>query len=126
MMLFDDFDAGAVLGRHVEPVDDALLGQWRAVFHGHQGTPSPGGLAMAFAMRAYLTVLPKRPPGNIHARQRLKLHGPVKPGERIEATLRCVGKELRNDRRRLTLAVSAQTSDGSPWFDAEMTILWAR
>lgn len=125
MMLFEDFAADTLLGHHVETADDALFEQWHAVFPDRTGNPSPGGLAMAFAMRAYLTILPERPPGNIHARQRLTLHKAVARGESIEASLRCVGREMRGDRRKVVLAVDAQAGT-QPWFAAEMTILWAR
>jgi acyl dehydratase len=125
MMLFEDFAADTVLGRHVETIDDAVFEQWHAVFPARTGNPSPGGFAMAFAMRAYLTILPERPPGNIHARQRLTLHRPVARGESVEASLRCVERESRGDRRKVVLAVDAR-ADAQPWFAAEMTILWAR
>ena len=124
MMRFEDFTAGSVLGRHEETIDSGLLAQWRAVFPDATDTLSPGGFAMAFAMRAYLTILPERPPGNIHARQRLALHRAIAERNRVEATLSCVAKELRGDRRRVTLLVAAATADG-PVFEAEMTILWA-
>ena len=125
MMLFEDFAADTVLGCHVETIDAALIGQWNAVFPSQRGDPSPGGFAMAFAMRAYLTILPERPPGNIHARQRLTLYQAVARGDTIEATLRCMGRERRGDRRKVTLAVAARTG-ARPWFEAEMNILWAR
>lgn len=125
LMLFEDFVAGAALGSHVETIDGALLAQWRAAFPDRTGEPSPGGFAMAFAMRAYLTILPERPPGNIHARQRLSLHKAARSNESVEAALRCVGCEARQDRRKVTLAVDA-LADGQPWFEAEMTILWAQ
>ena len=125
MMLFEDFVAGATLGSHAETIDGTLLAQWRAAFPDRTGEPSPGGFAMAFAMRAYLTILPERPPGNIHARQRLALHKAVRSDESVEGVLRCVGCEARQDRRRVMLAVDAR-ADGRPWFEAEMTILWAR
>ena len=113
-------------GCHVETIDAALIEQWNAAFPDRPGgDPSPGGFAMAFAMRAYLTILPERPPGNIHARQRLTLHQAVARGDTIEATLQCVGRERRGDRRKVTLAVVARTG-ARPWFEAEMTILWAR
>jgi hypothetical protein len=124
MMRFEDFAAGSVLGRHEETIDSALLAQWRAIFPEAPAAPSPGGFAMAFAMRAYLTILPERPPGNIHARQRLSVHRAIAEGDRVETTLSCVAKELRGDRRRLTLLAAAATAEG-PLFDAEMTILWA-
>jgi len=123
-MRFEDFTVASALGKHEEAIDGALLAQWRAVFPGSSGLPSPGGFAMAFAMRAYLTILPERPPGNIHARQRLALHRAFAPGDRVTAMLSCVAKELRNERRRITLAVRATAAD-QPLFDAEMTILWA-
>jgi len=124
MMRFEHFTAGATLGHHEETIDSALLEQWRAAFPDAPEAPSPGGFAMAFAMRAYLTILPDRPPGNIHARQTLALHRAIAEGDQVSATLACVAKELRADRRRLTLAVSATAPDG-PLFEAQMTILWA-
>lgn len=122
MIRFDDFVPGEVLGVHRERLDDAWFHQWHRTF-GPDAAPA-GGLAMAFAMRAYLTILPERPGGNIHARQRLRTHGRMAPGETVEATLACVGRELRNDRRRVMLALNA-TRASAPLFEAEMTIFWA-
>jgi acyl dehydratase len=122
MIRFDDFIPGNVLGVHRETLDGEWFGQWREVLGA--SPPTPGGLAMAFAMRSYLTILPERPGGNIHARQRLRLHGRIAPGDTIEATLACTGRELKNGRRRVALKVQA-TREGAPLFEAEMTIYWA-
>lgn len=124
MMRFEDFVAGSALGQHELTIDAALLRQWQVVFPEWPGPPSPGGFALALAMRAYLTILPERPPGNIHAQQRLVLHRAIETGDRIAARLSCVGKEVRSGRRRLTLSVVGKAPEG-PVFDAEMTILWA-
>ncbi|MEO8038099.1 MAG: hypothetical protein ABI794_04975 [Betaproteobacteria bacterium] len=124
LMHFDDFTAGSTLGRHEETIDESLVAPWRSAFPDGPQHPSPGGFAMAFAMRAYLTILPERPPGNIHARQRLSLHRALAPGDRVAATLSCIGAELRNGRRRVVLRVNAVATD-ELLFEAEMTILWA-
>jgi hypothetical protein len=122
MIRFDDFAPGKVLGVHRETLDDAWFHQWHRTFGA--GEPPAGGIAMAFAMRAYLTILPERPGGNIHARQRLRTHGRMAPGDTVEATLACTARELRNDRRRVVLALNA-TRAGRALFEAEMTIFWA-
>ena len=100
MTRFEHFTVGSTLGRHVEPIDSARLAQWRAAFPAAPAAPSPGGFATAFAKRAYGTILPERPPGNIHARQRLVLHRAIVEGDRVSATPACVAKELRAERRR--------------------------
>jgi hypothetical protein len=122
MIRFEDFVPGKVLGVHRETLGAEWFAQWREVIGAAQ--PTAGGLAMAFAMRAYLTILPERPGGNIHARQRLRLHGRIAPGDTVEATLRCTARELKNERRRVVLQVKAARA-GNPLFDAEMTIYWA-
>ncbi len=122
MVRFEDFVPGKVLGVHRETLGEDWFGQWRGVLGAVQ--PAVGALAMAVAMRAYLSILPERPGGNIHARQRLRLLGRIAPGDTVESTLQCQGRELKNERRRVVLLVRA-TRAGAPLFEAEMTIYWA-
>jgi acyl dehydratase len=85
----------------------------------------PYGFATVLMMRAYMRILTPRPPGNIHARQHLKLLAGIAPGEEITTELECAGKELKRERRYVELACRATGKAGRPLFDGRMTIIWA-
>ena len=123
-MTFGDFVPGKVLGDDRFTVDARWLAQWAIAVPG--AAPSPGAIAMALAMRSYLSILRDRTPGNIHARQRLSVRRAVAVGDTVMSTLICESAELRGDRRRVVLAVTACDADGNAFFEARMTILWAR
>lgn len=123
-MTFADFVPGTVLGNDRFTVDAWWLAQWAIAVPG--AAPSPGAIAMALAMRSYLSILRDRTPGNIHARQQLSVRRAVTAGDTVMSTLTCESTELRNERRRVVLAVTACDVDGDAFFEARMTILWAR
>ncbi len=123
-MTFADFVPGAVLGSDRFTVDTWWLAQWAIAVPGT--APSPGAVAMALAMRSYLSILRDRTPGNIHARQHLSVRRAVAAGDTVLSTLACEAAELRNERRRVVLAVVARDAHADALFEARMTILWAR
>lgn len=123
-MTFADFVPGTVLGNDRFTVDAWWLAQWAIAVPG--AAPSPGAIAMALAMRSYLSILRDRTPGNIHARQQLSVRRAVVAGDTVISRLACESAELRNERRRVVLRVDAGDANGSTLFEARMTILWAR
>lgn len=76
-------------------------------------------------MRAYLRVVAPRPPGNIHARQRLVLHGLPRLDERVRSCVYCLDKEIRRERRYLQLEVSGRGAGQRPLYTGQMQLIWA-
>ena len=128
-ILFDDFQPGAVMGQHVDVLDDSLHQAWRDIFGLPPGAqPHPGALpslALAWAMRAYLSVVTPRPPGNVHARQQFQMHALPEVGETIATTVTCVRKEIRRERRYVDIQVAATGRAQRPLFSGEMSLIWA-
>jgi hypothetical protein len=124
--LFDDFVPGAALGEATCTYDEATATQWRRIFGA--GTP-PGaeaaGIAVALMMRGYLSVVAPRPPGNVHAGQRLRLSSLPQPGEPVRTVVACADKVTRRERRFVDLEVTATGIGQRPLFAGRLTLIWA-
>ena len=70
--LFDEFRPGAELGLVGIDLDAQRARNWSAIY-GPLGADemAPAGMLVAAMMEAYLKVFQPRPPGNIHAGQKL-------------------------------------------------------
>jgi len=129
-ILFDDFQPGALMGQ-VEEVYDAKQAQrWQAIFgstsqEGANGPAEGASMAVINMMRAYLKVVAPRPPGNLHAKQKLRMHGIPQQGERIQVEVHCVGKEIRRERRYVELQVQGTGTGGRVLFDGLINLIWA-
>lgn len=124
---YDSFTPGCVLGDWEEPLDARLVAVWERLF-GAEPRDAPArqaGLAVALMMRAYLNVVAPRPPGNIHARQALSVHGLPRAGERVRSQVRCLGKEMRGERRYLQLEVVGAGAGGRALYTGRMNLIWA-
>ena len=125
MITYDDFVPGAVMGSSTTPLDTAKLQAWCNLFPEDElGGVMPHGMVAAIAMRAYAEVVQPRPPGNIHAVQRFDVQRLPRAGETLTTTITCLGKEIRRDRRRVTLQMDCTSTQG-PAFRGLMTVLWA-
>jgi len=126
MFVFDRFEPGAVYGVHRETLSADALRAWQEMFPDDPVGPAiPAGYISVVMMRAYFAVVTPRPPGNIHAGQRLVVHALPRLGDRIEISVRCARKEIRRDRRFVWLEFNATGSGGSSVFDAVMTSIVA-
>ncbi|WP_147426032.1 hotdog family protein [Teichococcus wenyumeiae] len=124
-MLYDDFVPGQSLGSATCAVDAEAVAQWCRLFPDDDLSDlMPHGMIAVVSMRAYGEVIPRRPPGNIHAAQHFDLLRLPRIGEKLVTTVSCVSKEIRRDRRRVTLATETRGSTG-PAFQGRMTVLWA-
>jgi hypothetical protein len=125
VITYDDFTPGAVMGRSEALLDDAKLAAWAALFpEDDLGGVMPQGMVAVLAMRAYAEVVQPRPPGNVHAAQRFDIFRLPRAGELLTTTITCLAKEIRRERRRVTLRMDCGGAQG-PAFRGEMTVLWA-
>lgn len=129
-VLFEDFQPGAVMGECVEVYDAGQARRWQAIFgsgpeDGANGASEGASMAVINMMRAYLNVVTPRPPGNVHARQQLRLRNLPQCGESIRVTVQCSHKEMRRERRYVDLQVSGTGTGGRTLFDGVISLIWA-
>ena len=122
---FADFEPGRPLGEHVEACSPALATAWRGIFAGASATEG-ASLAVVLAMRAYLTVVSPRPPGNIQARQRFRMHSQPRIDETVRSEVRCIDKQIRRGRFYVDLQVQGTGEDGRSLYTGVMSLIWAQ
>lgn len=132
LYLYDGFEPGIQIGTHVEVYEESLSRRWREIFEPSQpmapaapASAEPAGIAVAMMMRSYLGVVTPRPPGNVHARQRMSFSALPVHGEVVRTVVSCAGKELRRGRRYVELDVLATGHLDRPLFSGRLTLVWA-
>lgn len=129
-ILFEDFQPGASMGERVEVYDALQIRRWQAIFgsqpdDGADGPVEGACMAVVSMMRAYLNVVAPRPPGNVHAKQQLSMHGIPQQGEALRVAVVCASKAMRRERRYVELQVSGTGHGGRKLFDGLLTLIWA-
>lgn len=123
---FDDFQAGQRLGSLAIPLDEARLGKWRSIYgKSTDAHRVPSGVLVAAMMEAYLTAVQPRPPGNVHASQKLTFGKPAVAGDRLAAEVTCVWKERRKQRGWVAFGVVLRNDDGDV-LRGEICTVWAK
>jgi len=124
---FDRFEPGQSFGVVPWTPDRAAFARWNALFRTcpDDQVTLPAGMISMVALRAYMTLLDARPPGNIHAVQTMRIDLLPAIGTPLETELRCRSRELRNGRRWVTFETLTRTRDRVACFEGGMTMLWA-
>lgn len=124
--VFDDFSPGQPLGNLAVTLDDAHFDNWTAIYGERSARARvPAGMLVAAMMKAYLNAIQPRPPGNIHASQKLVFHRPVHAGDRLEAQVSCLSKERRKERGWVTFGVVLRVA-GQDVLNGEIQTIWAK
>lgn len=127
ILTYDWFEPGALLGEWENTLDTELLAHWQSIF-GQSAADRPAqaaGVTVVCMMRAYLSVVCPRPPGNIHTRQKFSLiNMPVK-GETILSRIWCEDKEKRKGRNYLYLETRGFGQEERPLYEGQMSLIWA-
>ena len=124
---FDDFPEGETLAEVAVELNNERAAIWAGLYGGPQAQPdepAPRGLAVAAMMEAYIRAIQPRPPGNVHAGQTLTFHSRPLVGAILAARFTVAKKELKKDRRWLTLAVEMRDGD-VPVLSGEIVSIWA-
>jgi len=126
MWTYDRFEPGALIGETGIRLDADILSNWAHLFPGTpQGKVSPD-LLTAMMMRGYMAVISPRPPGNVHAGQRLCWTGHLPAQDSLlQARYRCLDKEIRKERRRVTIGAQLVDEDGLVVLEGELLMMWA-
>ena len=123
----DDFPVGEPLAEVAVALSEERAGQWTRLYGGDPlkaGDPAPRGLAVAAMMEAYIRAIQPRPPGNVHASQTLRFATRPKVGATLTARFACVKKEVKKERRWLTLGVEMFDGDKKV-LSGEIISIWA-
>lgn len=129
-ILFKDLQPGVLMGERVEVYDTEQARRWQAIFgnqpeEGAQGAAEGASMTVVNMMRAFLHVVAPRPPGNVHARQQLRMRALPQCGEAIRVTVHCAHKEMRRERRYVDLQVRGTGAGGRALFDGVISLIWA-
>lgn len=130
---FADFRAGHSFGEMSLVLDESRLDQWRSIY-GDGGAENadagsravPRGLLVTCMMEAYLGLIGPRPPGNIHASQKIAF-GPCRPrlGDTLSVRASCLDKIERKGRGWVTFEVAID-KDGDNLLRGEIRTIWAK
>jgi len=126
VLTFETFEPGRVYGRHTETLGESLLERWRALYPWDRPAPGtvPPAVATVLTMRAYMLALQPRPPGNVHAGTTMRILAPLVLGSRVTTEVRCIGKELRRDRRFVDIGSRCLDEHGTELAVATMRLIW--
>ncbi|MWB77519.1 hypothetical protein GLS40_05745 [Pseudooceanicola sp. 216_PA32_1] len=124
--VFSAFSEGQVLGSTEVCLDEGRLGLWSEIFDQPARSEHLSvSMLVSAMMEAYLRVAQPRPPGNIHAGQKLRLYGRAPHrGEVLTIATRVVRKEERKGRKWLTFE-SEIAAGGEKLLSGEILTIWA-
>jgi hypothetical protein len=127
VLTFDRFVVGHAYGSMTDTPDATLVERWRRLYPQDEfpSDCAPPGMATVLMMRAYMHLLSPRPPGNIHARQQMTLGEPIRLGDSVSTEITCLGKEIRRDRRYVTVRAHGTNPQGATCFVGVLTLIWA-
>lgn len=124
--VFADFVPGRQLGMIPVTVDTSRLSLWQQIY----GPMAPGSgvsasVLVAVMMEAYLKLIQPRPPGNIHAGQKLFFTGAqVGVGAELRVSIDCLAKILRKERRWVTFGAAIHEGE-LLLMRGEISTIWA-
>lgn len=126
LITFERFTPGSDMGEASVAVDQALVDSLQKVygFAWKPAEPLPMALCTVLMMRAYLQVVTPRPPGNVHGRQWLQAHAPLRVGDTVRTRVRCLSRELKSGRRWVQLEALGSVAQ-QPAYTGRLTLLWA-
>ena len=129
-ILYADLTPNTVIGEHIDLYTKEMSDKWQSIFKSSINdrqvhASENASIAIVLAMRAMLTVIAPRPPGNVHARQQFKNHALPKLNETIHSVVKCLNKEIKRDRRYVDFEVIGTNAAGNLIYEARMSLIWA-
>jgi hypothetical protein len=127
MMTFSDFVPGGAIGSSDFTFDDAAAAAWTGLFpdDGARLPQMPAAMIAMVVMRAFMSIIPARPPGNVHAAQQFRISKLPALGERLSTSITCLRKELKNNRKWVTFDSETLDAKGAVLFRGQMTTIWS-
>lgn len=122
---YDALRPGHEFGETHFRIDAGRVARWAEIYGGTEGDAVPPGLLVVEMMKAYLDLVHPRPPGNIHAGQRLRcLDMDVPADAALTASVRCLDKTLRKGRGWVTFDVVLRSRERDV-LQGEIVTIWA-
>ncbi len=127
VMLFADFVPGVLLAEVDDHISAEQLAEWAQLYPWDKASEGfvPTSLATVLLMRSYHKAIPHRPPGNIHAGQKMQFLSSIRPGETVTTIVVCQAAERKGERRKLELGVVGRGEDGRTVYTGLITLFWA-
>jgi acyl dehydratase len=123
LVTYERLAPGEKIGSLSLDITAADIEDYRAIM-GMEDMPLSPGLAVALMMRAYMRLMPKRPPGTIHASQKIRLGVPLAAGDRVTVALRCVEKERRKERGWIRFGTEIRNQSEALVLAGEQWMVW--
>jgi hypothetical protein len=127
MFTYDSFEPGKAMGSVQTVLGDAFCDLWRRIYPADElsGDLLPIAASTVILMKAWRTIVDPRPPGNVHASQKVHFTAAPRLGETVNTEVRCIAKELRKDRKFVTLLTQSTGDGGRALFTGETLLIWA-
>jgi acyl dehydratase len=123
LITYDRLTPGETVGRLSLDITASDIEDYRAIA-GTEDLPLSPGLAVALMMRAYMRLMPKRPPGTVHASQKIRLGVPLAAGDRVTIELRCLEKERRRERGWVRFETEIRNQSEALVLAGEQWMVW--
>jgi hypothetical protein len=125
-ILYADLQPGSHMGTHTDVYDQAMSDRWRSIFAGEPSSAAEqASMSLVLAMRALLSIVAPRPPGNVHGRQKMTSHALPRLGENVRSEVMCLRKEIKRERMYVDFAVKGRGEDERILYEAQMSLIWA-
>ncbi|MGH6883699.1 MaoC family dehydratase [Hypericibacter sp.] len=127
LVTYERLMPGAKIGSLSLDIAAADIDDYRRITAGTDlELPLSPGLAVALMMRAYMRLMPERPPGSIHASQKLRLGVPLAAGDRVTVALRCAEKERRKERGWVRFETEIRNQASALVLASEHWVVWGQ
>lgn len=129
--LFDyaHYEVDRVYGEREFHLSEAVLAKWRRCYPGDEAGEAgeaPSGMLSMVIIDAIIALNSPRPPGGVHAGQTYEVLRWPRVGETLRTEVRCVSKEVRNERRWVKVRTTTRNAaNGEVLFAGTMTTLVA-
>lgn len=125
-ILYATLQPDAHMGTHNDIYEQTMSDRWRSIFaRDSSSAAEQASMSLVLAMRALLSVVAPRPPGNVHARQKMRLHQLPRLGEKVRSEVNCIRKEIKRERMYVDFAVTGFGEDDRILYEAQMSLIWA-
>lgn len=122
---YDAFQPGYLFGETQFRIAADRVARWQEIYGGAEENVAPPGLLVVEMMKAYLDLVHPRPPGNIHAGQKLEFLDMEAPSDAVfTARVSCKEKTRRKDRGWVTFDVILSARDCDV-LRGEIVTIWA-
>lgn len=122
---FDDFEPGQEWGSHEWTVTPEMCARWSRAFATPQSDDMPPALAFVALSQCIQTLLREKPPGGVHARQKLVFHRRAKVGDTLTTSLSVRTKYFKRERRYVEFDTATRNQAGDLIFTGLRTTIWA-